>query len=63
VLRLRGPISITTESDSKGRYSFQGLPSGRYEIEAVKEGMEFKKNRKTLTIRGLDLSGINFIER
>jgi len=63
VLRLRGPVSLSTESDPKGRYSFQGLPSGRYEIEAVKDGVEFKKNRKTLTLRGLNASGINFIER
>jgi hypothetical protein len=32
-VELNGPVSVTTESDEKGKYCFESIPTGNYAVQ------------------------------
>jgi TonB dependent receptor/Carboxypeptidase regulatory-like domain len=39
-VRLSGPVVIETEADEEGRYTFEGVPPGKYVIQGSSSGFE-----------------------
>jgi TonB dependent receptor/Carboxypeptidase regulatory-like domain len=47
-VKLTGPVSLDTTTDSNGRYSFAAVPAGSYAVEALSPGL---KTFQTVQIR------------
>jgi hypothetical protein len=50
-VKLEGPKSVSTITNSKGEYSFQNLPPGTYKI-SFQGGTPFQRQDKVLSLRG-----------
>jgi hypothetical protein len=42
-VELSGPVSVTTESDEKGKYSFESIPAGSYTVQGFSPGLQAVK--------------------
>jgi len=42
-VELSGPVSVTTESDEKGEYSFASIPAGKYTVQGFSPGLQAVK--------------------
>ena len=59
-LTLSGSGSGSTTTDASGNYSFTGLSNGTYTITPSKSGYTFTPTSRTVTINGVNQTGINF---
>jgi Carboxypeptidase regulatory-like domain len=47
-VQASGPVTVQTETDSKGRFEFEGLPAGTYTLTASAPGLE---TQQTVTLQ------------
>ncbi len=57
---LSGAGSATVVTDASGNYAFSGLANGSYTITPSKSGLTFSPINSTQTVRGGDITAINF---
>jgi hypothetical protein len=59
-LSLSGAANRSTTADTRGGYTFAGLPSGTYVVTATQPGYTFIPPIALVTVRGADITGVNF---
>lgn len=57
---LSGPFGTTTTTDSRGNFSFKGLPSGVYAVTPTKTGFTFTPATLTTALDSNNVSGLDF---
>lgn len=58
---LTGTVNATLITAASGNYTFSGLPNGRYTITPVFTGFRFAPSRRTVIIRGVNVTRRNFL--
>jgi hypothetical protein len=57
---LSGPTAATTTTNAAGSYTFTGLPNGAYTVTPSESGFAFTPASQSVTLSGVDRTGINF---
>jgi alpha-tubulin suppressor-like RCC1 family protein len=57
---LSGAASVTTTTDSTGRYGFTGLANGKYTITPILAGYGLTPRSRTVDVNGGDANGLDF---
>ncbi len=60
-MTLKGTNTTTTQTDTKGNYTFTGLANGSYTVSPSLVGYTFTPASKAVTINGANASSINFV--
>jgi hypothetical protein len=57
---LNGPEAATTNADTSGNYSFNGLVNGTYTVSVTNPGATFTPTSQLVTVNGGVVTGVNF---
>lgn len=60
-LTLGGFGTATTNTDTKGQYTFTGLANGTYTVAPVNTGFVFAPVSRSMVVGGQDVTGVDFV--